>query len=492
MNYNKFIGKKDSLRNLSKKNKKKNLYKNRPINENNIKLKNQNIINEEKDKISTDKIVNFNNNSMINNINYFNNIKKQKQFLNFFFSEFSKKSNIEEKKEDDFKPKRQINFQYNKDQESILEDKININKYKIKKDIKGKNLNINNNNLYSDNDFFLVILENVGNTTYMNSVLRCLSNNFDFSNFYLNNIDDIKKYMTIMPISYMFSRVLFHLFPNKNIPFQKSYSLDKFHNVIIELNPIFRGKSTKNAIDFLIYFIEQLHEENKYFQKKDEISGNFQIVDSNNLHKYINLKEGVQQSNIFYEFSWINKNVEKCWICNEEKILYQSLFTFDLDFENALNKAILYDNKNLSILDCIKYRIEKENIYNIFCKNCNTKTNFEKQSSILLTRKSIIFLNRGFEKNKIINAMNSNNIRIKINEKLDLSNLTGIKNSVYYLNGLILYNIVELEYIAYSINPTNKKWYKYIKEKIISIELKDFINEYDSKLFPAILFYGKI
>ena len=136
--------------------------------------------------------------------------------------------------------------------------------------------------------------------------------------------------------------------------------------------------------------------------------------------------------------------------------------------------------------------MEKENVYNIFCKNCNTKTNFEKQSSILLTRKSIIFLNRGFEKNKIINAMNSNNIRIKINEKLDLSNLTGIKNSVYYLNGLILYNIVELEYIAYSINPTNKKWYKYIKEKIISIELKDFINEYDSKLFPAILFYGKI
>ena len=130
MNYNKFIGKKDSLRNLSKKNNKKNLYKNRPINENNIKLKNQNIINEEKNKISTDKIVNFNNNSMINNINYFNNIKKQKQFLNYFFSEFSKKSNIEEKKEDDFKPKRQINFQYNKDQESIFEDKININKYK--------------------------------------------------------------------------------------------------------------------------------------------------------------------------------------------------------------------------------------------------------------------------------------------------------------------------------------------------------------------------
>ena len=64
-----------------------------------------------------------------------------------------------------------------------------------------------------------------------------------------------------------------------------------------------------------------------------------------------------------------------------------------------------------------------------------------------------------------------------------------MENTFYSINGLVLYDTEKLEYIAYSISPIDKKWYKYTKENIIPMDLKDIVKEYDFQLFPAILFY---
>ena len=144
----------------------------------------------------------------------------------------------------------------------------------------------------------------------------------------------------------------------------------------------------------------------------------------------------------------------------------------------------------MSILDSIEYVSENTNIYNIFCIKCNKRNNFEKKSSIHLTENSLILLNRGMEQKEIIDEIKINNIKIKINESLILNGIImNNKNSIYNINGLIAYDTEKLEHIGYSINPINKKWYKYIEEKIIPGQLNDFINEFIYNIFPVIFFY---
>ena len=101
----------------------------------------------------------------------------------------------------------------------------------------------------------------------------------------------------------------------------------------------------------------------------------------------------------------------------------------------------------------------------------------------------MIFLIRGIEKKEVINDIRNYQIKIKINESFNLFDKAKNKKSFYSLNGLILYDTEKLEYIAYSISPFDKKWYQYSKENITPMDLKDFINENNFKLFPAILFY---
>ena len=345
------------------------------------------------------------------------------------------------------------------------------NKYSEKKHKNNYNLNKIDSSI-GNNHYPLIILKECGKTTFIITVLRCFSDIINISNYYLDNIIIITNNMNQMPISYVYTRILYHLFPRQNIPSENSYSLDKFYYALTCLNPIFKGKSTKNAIDFLIYFINKLSEENKV------ILGCYQ--------KYIQN----ENTKIYEEFSWTNKRIEKCWACGNERISYSKYLTYDLDFENAFNKAIFRNKNQFSLLDCINLSLEKKNLYNVFCDNCNRKNNSEKITSIEHIGNNIIFLIR-IENKEFINKIRENNFKFIINENIDLSKILKTDNSMYYLNGVIFYDSENLEYIAYSYNQNHKKWYKYDKEKIIPIEYNFFNYKYDYKLFPVVFFLKK-
>ena len=333
----------------------------------------------------------------------------------------------------------------------------------------------------------LIVLENKGNQTYLNCVIRIISNIKDISKYYLNKMEYIEKVHHKIKISYIFSRVLYHLYilPPQN------YSLEKFYNTLISYNPIFKGDETKDSIDFLIYFINELHEENKKVLYYNKNNPEIDFHNYDNYRKYLNENENTK---INESFSWINKKVLKCWGCNNEKISFQRFFTYDLDFENALKKTFFNqgDNNNnkISVFDCIKYTSEEKNIYNIFCDKCNKKNNFNKKSSIVFSSKYIIFLNRGID-NEFIKTIRDNQIQIHINRKIDFSKIVENNNTIYNLFGFILYDTEKLEYISYCVCPYTKQWYKYKREEIISLEIKDFIYDYNYKLFPVILLYER-
>ena len=389
--------------------------------------------------------------------------------------------------------KKNNNIQFKNEQSSFNNNNINNNKnisVNIYKNNNNKNKSINNifNN---DNSNEQILLENYGNTTYMIFVLRCLANIESFIKYFLKNKEFFKKLLNIIPVTYAFSRILTHLYPDRKKPFPKNYSIKNFHSIILYLNPIFKGHSTKNAIDFLMYIITQMHEEYKISKNnnKNQNENYYGEIASHNFETFMNYLKENEYSNISNQFGWINKKQEKCWECNKEIITFNNFLTYDLEFEEALNKAILNNKNEISIKDCINFASKEKNIYNVFCNNCNRRNNFIKKSEIYSSGGNLIFIIRGLEKKEVINDIKSYEIKMKINKNLNIFDKAKNKNIFYSINGLVLYDTENLEYIAYSISPIDKKWYKYTKENIIPMDLKDIVKEYDFQLFPAILFY---
>ena len=336
----------------------------------------------------------------------------------------------------------------------------------------------------------LIILENNGNTTYINCSIQCLANFKNITDYYLNKLKSFKTNENNMTVTYHLSQIFSHLLPTQEYP-QNPYPLKPFHEFIIKINPIFKGKSTKNISDFFIYLLDILHKEDKKIVQKN-FSNNIDEIDSNDFTKYMEYLNNHENSIIFQKFSWINKKVDVCWGCKKEETKYQYYFTYDLDFENAFNKTVMNNKKEVSILDCIAYASEKKKIYNSFCSKCNKKNIFERISSIYLSRSILVLLIRGMEDKKMIEKIINENIKIKINQKLDLSKFIENKNASlfnYTLHGVIFYDSEKLEYLAYSISQINERWHKYTNGEIIPCELNNFIDVFDFKTFPVILFY---
>ena len=485
--------KKEKLQSKKKVEVNKLNYKNNEIKNDNNKKYN---FKKATKKNSSKKIIQKNNNQIIN-INLKNNLYNNKNNDNFF----SPKKVINKKKSS--------NNNYKKKDEICDPQNINIfqnNMYNINNNLKINNnneiinFNPNHNPIYQFSmDSYknppLVILDNGGKKiTYMNMVLQCFANIRNTTSEILKNLKIIENQnnQTKIPILFHYSRILYHLFnlDNKNI---QNYNFEIFYKMVITINPIFKGKTTKNAIDFLLFFIDKLDEEfktitnnntniNKILKKSD-----FQIF--YNYLKY--LKANKEDTIILYTFAWFNKKIEKCWECNKENIIFRKYFTYDLNIENAINKSIIYGKYMITIHDCIKYSSENQIKYNIFCDGCKNKNNKDIKSTIYFSPCVLIFLFREIEKKKNIEDMESNYIQIKIDKDIDLSDLVDNEHcfNKYTLHGLILYDLEKNEYFAYCVSPIDGNWYKYTDGNIQFAKLNDFIDSINYKILPVILFY---
>jgi ubiquitin C-terminal hydrolase len=343
----------------------------------------------------------------------------------------------------------------------------------------------------------LIIIENNGNTSYINVILQIFGNIKNIKNYYLTKKDDFFMKKNELLLSCKLSQIIEDLFlrqKNGQYPDYISIPLKPFHELIVQINPIFKGKSTKNVIDFLVFFIDKLHDEDKLMHVENYSKKDLKNINNENFGDYIKYLIHNENSIIFETFSWINKKVEECWQCKNQSIKFQKYFTYDLDFEYSFNKKIYNNEKELSIMDCIIYTNENKNIYNIFCYHCNKKNNFTVSSSIHLSQSVFILLLREIENSELVKKMMNNNIKITINEYLDLSNLVENKSSYmkYTLHAIVFYDTIKKEYIAYSISPIDKNWYKYTNGKIEPAKFKYFADSFDYTILPVILFYRHI
>ena len=416
-----------------------------------------------------------------NNIDISNIIKDRKNIE-------KKSDNIGPVKDNDYMIKQinldiyHKNFKRLKSQYHISKDNIDNNIIEERKYLNNSKSKNKLNNIHP-----IITLKNVEAITYMSSTLYCLTNIYHIKNHFTKNIYIIQKNANIMPICYFFSRIIYHFFINNESDDNK-YPINNFYYKIIKQNPIFKSKKMGKSINFLIYLLEKIHDEdkqlannlNRYNHKISEI-----------FHKFFLIKE---ESCLLPIFTWVNRKVKICWECGKIFKSFQKFFTYDIDIELILNKIMINEQKNeLSIMDCINYLSERATLFNVYCRNCHQKTNFMKDSPIFLTQKVFTLLLSEMENIEYINKIKNEKIKIKINESLDLSSIVKYKanNSSlrYNIHGIVMFDSEKLEYIAYTINQLDGKWYKYVKENAFQVELKDFINIYDFKKFPVVLFY---
>ena len=338
----------------------------------------------------------------------------------------------------------------------------------------------------------LIPIKNVGNISYITMPLQCFANFKNITRGYINFPD--KKKLSQNKISLSFIEVLKNLYQFQ-VPKAQFYDLKNFHQIIIKNNVYFKVNSTKNIFDFLTFFLDSLHMEQVQILGKENAIPTEE--EKTNIEKYLYFMKNNMNTIIVDNLVLIEKNSIKCNLCKNVTTYFDNHFVYDLDISNSINRAIFNDKNDLSIFDCLKFSMLPTKKYNIYCKNCANKCNFEEKKSIISSQSILTLTLNGIETKEILNKMKNYSIKIRINEKLDISELIDKEEKFetftkYVLHSIIYYNINTKQYISYITHTIDAKWYKYEGEKITPAN--DFINKIidniDNKIFiPVILFY---
>ena len=374
------------------------------------------------------------------------------------------------------------NFNANMNIDSV-ENKINFNGNNQQK-FRGKQSPNQTPNQPKNKSIEFVQLSREDKTFYINSILYCLANNEKISKYLFDNYKNEKFGNSQRLITFLFWRIIFHL----NVKDKSEYSLKEFYKNVSIYNPILKGNNSKNLVGFLIFLLENFHEEDKKFRNINQEKELKEEIYTNK-NKFQNYLKICEDTFVYNNYGWVNEKKVKCLVCNNETITYSFFFTYDLNISSAINKYIIKlssgnkeNSQNLTIRKCLDYNAEQERLYNVYCKSCDKKTNLERQNLIQLLSDNIIILLSGIEQRDIIDLIKENNIIIKVDKNLE------INNKQYRINSVIYYDVNNKKYLNYCYKKN--KWIKYtyvdIKEEIN----EDFLNKADINVVPVVIFYS--
>ena len=363
----------------------------------------------------------------------------------------------------------------------------------------------------------LIGLNNIGATSFINPTLQCLSQTKDLANYFLkqkniessDNNDISRNNKNNCRLYSSFLELINNLW-ERNGP--KSYSPNKFVNLINEMNPLFKTGQASDAKDFIIFIIEQLHKELKIAENSNNNSDlELNQYDKNKAFNYF-FKDFKNQSSIISDiFYGFNETTNECLNCKNiynvkglnNPICYNygifNCLIFPLEeiknFKNnnnyQLSNYIQINNNSISIYDCFHYN-QKTELFNgenrNYCNKCKQLFDSYYTSKIYSSPTILILiLNRG--KGKICN------IKMIFDEIIDITDFVLQKEKskiIYNLYGVIS-NIdgsgSNAHFVASCKSPIDNKWYRYNDAIVNQItNLQKEVIEFGT---PYILFYQK-
>ena len=196
----------------------------------------------------------------------------------------------------------------------------------------------------------LVGLNNIGATCFMNSTLQCLSQTEALTNFFLkeSNLDLIInnnlafKNKNAHQLSPVFLELIQKLWDKNNE--NKSFSPNAFMEKVNQLNPLFKTGQAGDAKDFIIFVLEQLHNElkrqNKSLLKDYGLKDNQYDIESAFHYNFNELKK--EYSIISEIFFGYNETTNECLNCKKNY--------------NGINNPICY---NYGLFNCLIFPLEE-------------------------------------------------------------------------------------------------------------------------------------
>ena len=327
----------------------------------------------------------------------------------------------------------------------------------------------------------------MGDTSYLNAVLQILGNISSLADYFLNlqNYDKIKEEISKYPLSFVFCRLILHLY-QKNEK-REIYKPESFLEILGNLNFVFNSNKRRNPNDLLLFILETIHKELNYTNYNKQVNNNYNKYDKK-IVLNIAMIDIMRNYNsiISQSFNWLEIKESSCKQCGQSLYKCQFFNIFELDFLFTYK----YKKNPITIYDCLKI-YENPKSQNFFCEICRGKKENITTKKIYSTPNIFIF---SLDRKNLDN--NYLQIPFIINEKLDLSPYIEEKEispKYYEIIGIMSYFSKTNSYISFCRSPVDNQWYLYNNENVEQKNINQIINLHnDQKQYiPCALIYKK-
>ena len=335
-------------------------------------------------------------------------------------------------------------------------------------------------------------LKNLGDTSYLNSILQMFCSIRNVASYFLNpnNGNFFTKNIIKYPIAYVVHRLCTHLYPFPEKSKREIYTPDSLMEVLSTFNIVYGDYKKKNPVDFIVFFFNILHKELNL--KKTKIQYQY------NSKKYQNDKNKVIQygisefKNNYYSiisnfFTWFYLKRIQCTKCSNKIYSFGHFQTFDLNISSVEK---FKKTQNIKLSDCLDFYQLNLDKQHFFCEYCKCYSKVAVYNKIYTSPNYFVFL-LDINENKNINFM----LELVIN----LEGYIESKNNMptkYELNGIVFFDKEKNKYNALCKSPIDKNWYLYDDENVQPIKILDFLslnnNNKNNTYRLCILLYNSI
>ena len=392
------------------------------------------------------------------------------------------------------------NIQNNNNNNGKIPNNINENDNNVI--IFNKRIQENNNpndsqaqNINQNIPFYLIGLDNIGSTCFMNATLQCLLHIHELDLYFLNEYPKDKNVLnktnieseTKGELSEAYYDVIKNIknFPkNKNNERLNSFAPRKFKEVLGKYNPQFSKNEANDSKDLITYLLQTFHSELNYFGN-NKAPTNLPFPDSSNRDYtytyFCNTYNFTNFSKISQLFYGTYENITICSECHKQYYSFQK-------FEIISFSTYFYRKKKFDIMDGFKdiekiQKLESDNKY--YCNNCNKLVNAEAFTKILELPNKLI-LNIDYGKNKVNNVA-----QLDFEDEIDLKDYLSIyfrQKTKFRLCSICTHigsSGMTGHYITYCLDKNRNIWYKFDDQRCGEVKDKSEMK----KNSPYLLIY---
>ena len=326
-------------------------------------------------------------------------------------------------------------------------------------------------------------LKNLGDTSYLNSVLQLLGTIRDLARYFVSPtnekffVDNINN----ASLSFVIYRLFTHFYPYPEKNHREIYKPDTLLQVLGNINQVYNSAHRRNPNDLIFFILNFIHREinlkkTKYISKVNHTNKD-QVVQQS-FDDFLKSNESIVSKNFF----WFELKTQRCSACGNNFYYFNSYETFELDLAYCASNN--NNNYPLTISTCLQIQSNKSQ--KSFCDYCQTYHPMNIFNKIYYSPSYFVFsLNREGNPNLL-------NVPFLLENYIDIDPFLEYKQSYkkYEIHAIVSFSRNENKYVCFGQSPVDKQWYLYNDEKVDITNINNVLNFHNNNAYvPCILLY---